>query len=148
MNTTAMILTVIGLSSCFIPGVFGWLGISCAGMGVILGIIGMTNRNTPPPAMGMDVAAWVYGIGTSAAGFGFQIKYAAGALDNLILPIPLNTSALCIAILFPLFVAVQIAARKKRRTAGIVIATILFPIITAATWTALVLADRAGISLV
>ena len=97
--------------------------------------------------MGMDVAAWVYGMGTAAAGFGYQIKYAKGALDAIILPFSLQTSLILITVLFTIFVAVQVIARKGKRPLGIAVAMIIFPIIVATGWTALTLADRAGISL-
>lgn len=147
MNTIAMILTVTGLSICFIPGMLGWLGVGLASMGTAIGIIGLTTPKTSPAGLGMDVAAWIYGTGTAAVGMGFQIKYGEGALDSLLLPISMTTAICIAAILVPFFVSIQIVARKRLRYAGIGIAYLLHLAIVASICTALVHAHRFGINL-
>lgn len=148
MNTTAMVLTISGFCFSFVPGLFGWLGILLAVVGITIGIVGLTTVRTSPSGLGMDVASWVYGIITAATGFGFQIKYAAGSLDALLLPISMESAALAAALLLPLFIAVQILARKKWRSMGIAAALLLYIAISATSWTALTLADRAGIHII
>ncbi len=147
MNTTAMVLTISGLCLFYIPGFFGWLGIAFAIIGTAIGVIGLTNTRTSPSGLGMDVAAWVYGIGTTAMGVAFQIKYADGGLDMLMLPISLQIATLISVVLIPAFMAVQIVARRKLRKAGIAMAFLLFTVIVACGWTALRLADSVGIAL-
>lgn len=148
MNTTAMVLTISGFCFCFVPGFWGWLGISIAVIGIVIGIIGLTNTQTSPSGLGMDVASWVYGIITGSVGVGFQIKLAEGGLDALLLPIPMQTAAFIALGLIPPFIAVQIFARKKWRRSGIVFALILYAAISAVSWTAIVAAHRAGIQIV
>ena len=148
MNTTAMVLTISGFCFCFVPGVFGWIGITLSITGIIIGIIGLTNTKTSPSGLGMDVASWVYGIITASAGCGFQIKYAAGNLDGMLLPLSLQLATIIAIGLIPIFVTVQILARKKARTAGIAMALILYVAISATGWTAFTLADRAGMLLI
>jgi hypothetical protein len=147
VNTTAMVLTISGLCLFYIPGIFGWIGIALAVIGTTIGAIGLTNTRTSPSGLGMDVASWVYGIGTTAMGVAFQIKYAEGTLDMLMLPISLQIAALVSTVLIPIFIAVQILARRRFRKAGIIAAMCLFAVIVACGWTALSLAHRAGILL-
>ena len=142
-----MVLTISGLCLFYIPGFFGWLGIAFAIIGTAIGIIGLTDTRTSPSGLGMDVASWVYGIGTTAMGVAFQIKYAEGALDMLMLPISMHFAAIISAVLFPAFITVQILARRKLRNVGIAMALLLFIAIIAFGWTALRLADSAGIAL-
>lgn len=142
-----MVLTISGLCLCFIPGLFGWIGILLAAVGITIGIVGLTTPKTSPSGLGMDVASWVYGIGTTITGFGFQIIFAAGGLDSILLPISMNIAAIITVSLIPIFVGVQIFARKKYRMAGIAIAMVLYVTIAAFGWTYLVLAHRAGIVL-
>ncbi|MBN2670137.1 MAG: hypothetical protein JXX29_00605, partial [Deltaproteobacteria bacterium] len=144
MNTTAMVLTISGFCFCFVPGGFGWLGIALSTIGISIGIIGLTNTKTSPSGLGMDVASWVYGIITASFGLSFQIKHAAGSLDFMLLPMSMQAAAFIALGTLPIFIAIQIFARKKMRWAGVGVAWILFAAVSACSWTALTAAERAG----
>ena len=147
MNTFAMVITVVGTGLCFIPGLYGWIGIAMAVTGTIIGITGITSVKTSNGNLGMDVASWVYGFMGLSSGLGFQIKYAAGSLDFLLVPLDLQSAAAATSVIIPLFITVQILARKKLRIAGIITATLLYFTMSATAWTALTIADRSGIHL-
>ena len=145
MNTFAMVITVAGTGFCYVPGFWGWLGIAMAITGVIIGIIGITSVKTSPGNLGMDVASWIYGVIALSVGTGFQIKYAAPDLDYLLLPVSEQSAFIIFAVLIPLFIAIQIMARKRWRWryALIAVAVILYFAVCSSAWTAITLIDRA-----
>lgn len=119
MNTVAMMLSLVGSCTCWIPG-WGWIGIFLCALGCIIAVIGFTDKKTVPAALSMDVAALIYGGFGITFGAAFQIKHAAGELGYLLLPIEGNLSVVVAVVTYVLVWTAVLVGRKKARKAGMI----------------------------
>ena len=115
MHTLGMVLTITGFCFCWLPGFFGWLGITMAAVGTIIGITGMTSVKTSPSGLGMNTASHVYGILTGIFGISFKLKYNQNQLASFLPSLDLLTGFAIFAGLTVLFYAALIIGRKKYR---------------------------------
>jgi len=141
-NTISLALSMVGLSLCWIPGAWGWIGLALCVGGVAIGVRGMTDRLTPGGGVGMDVAGNFIGGFSLSWGLAFQIKHAAGGLDRLLLPLPLSTVIAIAAGSALIFWVAQIIGRFRARALFVVIAAAAIASATAFGATAWTLADR------
>ena len=141
MHVLSLALSLIGISIGWLPGV-GWLGLAISAAAVALAVRGLSDRRTGPAGVGYDTA------GNAIGGFSlpwivaFQIKHAAGALDGLLIPWPLDRLIAIALIAAALFWAAQIAGRWKARALFVSLAIAAALTFTAAGASAWTLGDR------
>ena len=141
-NTMSLVLGMVGITIAWIPGAWGWLGLVLCVPALFIGIRGLTDRECPGGAVGMDIA------GNAMAGFAlpwgiaFQIKHAAGGLDSLLIQLPLSTLLVVAGASALIFWVAQIVGRFKFRALFAVVAAaavISFAAFGTSAWT---FADR------
>lgn len=141
-NTMSLVLSMVGITIAWIPGVWGWLGLVLCVPAIFIGVRGLTDPKCSGGAVGMDIA------GNAVAGFAlpwgiaFQIKHAGGGLDDLLIQLPLSTLLAVAGGSALIFWVAQIVGRFKFRVLFVVVAAaavISFTVFGTSAWT---FADR------
>jgi hypothetical protein len=129
----------------WLPGI-GWLAVSLGILGLFASIPSITYWHYRPGYTGWGISGLFLGVWSVSLGLAYQIKYSGGVLDHLVLPLSLNTVALCwlvsgIATAIGLYLA-----RAKRRHIGIFLsASALIAVILVSTW-GILTADQAHLA--
>ncbi len=141
-NTLSLVFAIAGVCICWIPGFWGWAGlVMCLGA-IVIGVRGMTDRKCPGGAVGMDIAGNIIGGFALPWGIAFQIKHAAGELDNLLIQMPLETLLYAAGGAVVLFWVAQIVGRFKARVLFVVITVLALAAYTVAGVSVWTYADR------
>lgn len=142
MGTIAIVLSIIGICISWLPGI-GWLAVPLGILGLFASILSIACWHYRPGYTGWGISGLFLGVWSVSLGLAYQIKYSDGVLDHLVLPLSLNTVALCwlvsgIATAIGLYLA-----RAKWRHVGIFLsASALIAVILVSTW-GILTADQA-----
>ena len=146
MHVLVLALALIGISLGWLPGI-GWLGLAISAAAVVMGVIGISGKQTRPAGLGYDAAGNIVGGFALPWIVALQIKHAGGALDRLLLGWPLAHLLVVVAAAVAVFWAAQIAGRYKARALFVAVSLAAVLALTAAGTSAWIAADRAGVSI-
>jgi hypothetical protein len=93
--------------------------------------------------MGSGTCALLLGIPASSLSLAYQVKHADGALDRFLYPLPLTTAAVVLGLAALAAVLGIVAAKKKVRSVGLVLASLGIAVLSLSGAVALTTADRA-----
>jgi len=142
MAVTALIIGMIGVCICWLPGV-GWLGVACGLTSGVLAVPSITHFHERPGYTGWGVAGIFLSIAASSLGLAYQVKHMSGALDALVVPLPVPLAYYVLGGGGVLIIIGLVLARTKARLPGAIIAGLaLAATIVVASWS-LTTADRA-----
>ena len=141
-NTLSLVLAIVGITLAWIPGTWGWVGLVVCVPAIFIGVRGMMDRECPGGAVGMDIA------GNAIAGFAlpwglaFKIKHAEGAMDGLLIQLPLQTLLVAAGASALVFWVAQIVGRFRLRPLFVVLTVAAIAAFAAFGTSAWTFADR------
>lgn len=141
-NTLSLVLAMVGITLSWIPGAWGWFGTALCVAAIFIGVRGMTDRRCPGGAVGMDIAGNMIAGFALPWGLAFQIKHADGAMDGLLIQLPLQTLLIAAGASALVFWAAQIVGRFRLRILLAVVTVAAIAAFTAFGTSAWTLADR------
>ncbi len=121
ISLLSMVLSVIGISIGWLPGV-GWLGFAICLVAACMGIVGLSHRKTSGSGIGYCVAGGLVCCLGLPWILAFQIKHAAGDLDFLLLPFPIQMLMVVGGISLLIYWVAQLVGRARVRALFVVIA--------------------------
>ena len=141
MGLASMILGILSVSICWLPGI-GWLGVALGAISCVLGVLATSRSRPGTGAVGFAISGLCIDVVGVPVGLAFQIKHAGGALDMLFRPLPLPEAYCAIGVL-ALLVGLGLALAKfKARFLGDLLALLaLAGLLLVGGWT-LITADR------
>lgn len=138
----SLVIGFSGLLVCWPPH-WGWIGIAVALTGCGFSFRGFADPRTTPGDLGYNIAGFAMGSWGVVWGVAMQIKHAGGAIDMLLLPLPVKILLIASVSAIAVFWTVTFASRRVARKPLLAIAAVALLVIFAAGSSALVLADRA-----
>ncbi len=129
------------MTICWVPGV-GWLGALTGVLGCVFGVPSITHWFHKPGYAPWGISGLILGITGADLSLAYQIKYAEGALDSLVVALSPVAAIAGFAVAAAVCAAGLVLARTKNRSAGVVVAgAALAALVLVGTW-GLVTADR------
>jgi hypothetical protein len=141
----SLVLGLSGVLACWPPG-WGWIGIALALAGCAFSFRGFADVRTTRGDLGYNIAGFILGSWGVVWGAAMQIKHAGGAIDALLLPLPVETLSIAMLVSIAVFWASAFASRRIARAGLLALAAIALLAVFATASSALVLADRIYVS--
>ena len=142
LGTASIVLSIIGISISWIPYV-GWSGVLLGVLGLSASIPSITHWHQKPGYTGWGISGLFLGFWSFSLGLAYQIKYAEGALDYLVVPVVVSQLIPATIILGVIVALGLFWARVHHRNAGVLIAAVAMLAISLLSGWTLITADRA-----
>ena len=142
MGVTSLVLGIMGVCICWLPYV-GWLGMAMGAGAGVLGVMSITHWFERPGYLGWGIAGMMLSTVAISMGLAYQIKHTAGALDDLVYPLPTPLAYYVLGAGLLLVVLGLALARLKSRTLGMLIGVLAIIGLDISGGWALTTADRA-----
>jgi len=142
VGTASIVLGIVGLTIFWVPGL-GWLGVLMGVLGCVAGVPSITHWYHRPGYGPWGISGLILGVGAADLSLAFQVKYAAGGLDALVVAMSPTVASLLFVLFAGICAAGLVTARKMHRTAGVFLASVgLVGLVLVGSW-GLITADRA-----